>query len=72
MKKNRATYLLCFLTDDPVDQTYIGYSMLIHHVQGHPRCTPNHPVITSQIIKVYKNGRFHTKNTIWTLAPSVN
>lgn len=72
MKKQHATYLLCFLTDDPVDQTAVGRNMLIYHVQGHPFCTPNHPVITSRITKVYKNGRFHTKNTIWTLAPSVN
>jgi hypothetical protein len=71
MKKNRAYYYR-YQPDDPIIQGFEGRTVMIHHVSGHNRCTPNHPVITSPITKVFKHGRFHTQNTIWTLTPNIN
>jgi len=55
MKKNRATYQILLRAPDTV-----GHSYIIHHVRGHPNCTPEHAVYTSPITSVCKNGRFHT------------
>ena len=41
----------------------VGRGYLLFHVKGHPNCTPNYPVFTSDVQKVYKNGNFETRNS---------
>ena len=49
------------------DLPIMGQGYLLFHVKGHPNCTPNHPVFTSDVIKIYKNGNFETRDTHWFL-----
>ena len=65
MKKNVAYYKHP-LPNQP-KPFHLNHSYMLWHVKGHPNCTPNHLVYTSPITRIYKNGRFHTKSTIWIL-----
>lgn len=49
------------------DPPIVGRGYLLFHVKGHPNCTPNHPVFTSNVQKVYKNGNFETRDSHWFL-----
>ena len=49
------------------DPPIVGQGCLLYHVKGHPNCTPDHPVFTSDVQKVYKNGNFETRNSHWFL-----
>jgi len=71
MKKSQAIYRR-YRADDPIVPGFEGRRVLIYHVSGHHHVTPNHPAVTSRITKVFKNGRFHTENTIWTLDPIID
>ena len=66
--KRKAYFRYLKTTKDYYQRTkQIGRRMVILHIKGHPNCTPNHTVFTSNITKIYKNGNFETQNTHWFL-----
>ena len=65
MTSKRKVYFKRIVTN--YDPPTIGRGYLLFHISGHPNCTPNHAVYTSDVVKVYKNGNFETENSHWLL-----
>ena len=67
MTSKRKVYFNYLFFDNTKLPIEVGRGCIVFHIQGHPNCTPNHSVFTSDIVKIYKNGNFETKNSHWFL-----